>query len=122
MSTVRIYTRGHQPATRYLIEFGSLGRLGRRWCLCKPGRLIWTACCRKRRPAKNLTVQVYYDMTPFWCRPGTGCKAPSRRKRVANLALLREFHSGLSPVGLARKYGLTNAEVQRRLRNVMTLR
>ena len=46
---------------------------------------------------------------------------PSHRKRVANRTLLREFQRGMSFVGLARKYGLTNREVQDRVRKVGTL-
>ena len=46
---------------------------------------------------------------------------PRHRKRVANRTLLREFERGLSFIGLARKYGLTNREVQDRVRKACTL-
>ena len=45
-----------------------------------PGnRLYRTDCCRKLRPAKNLTVNGggWYDPM-FYCQPGKGCKAQGR--------------------------------------------
>jgi hypothetical protein len=73
--TVHVYTRGHQPATRFVTVIDVKGATRRFWTRFKGNHLLPTSCCRKRRPAKNLTVQVYYDMVPFWCRPGKGCKA-----------------------------------------------
>lgn len=73
-----VYTRRQQPATRYVtnLDYQKNGRwIKRRYVTNNPGnRLIVASCCKKRRPAKNLTVQVYYDMLPFWCKPGKGCK------------------------------------------------
>ena len=114
--SVHVYTRAHQPATRYRVDSGST--FGARWFRNAANRLIPAQCCGKMRPARNLTVQVFYDSVPFWCRAGKGCKRPNHRKRVANRTLLREFQRGLSFVGLARKYGLTNREVQDRVRTV----
>ena len=114
MNAVHVYTRDHQPATRYRVDFGT--PVGGRWFRNAGNRLLPTRCCGKLRPAKNLTVQTYYDDMPLWCRPGTGCKVPSHRKRVANKRLVAEFQRGLSFVGLARKYGMTNREVQDRVR------
>jgi hypothetical protein len=37
-------------------------------------------------------------------------------RRVTTRRLVREFTSGLSFVGLARKYGMTNVQVQARVR------
>lgn len=87
-SVRHLYTRAHQPATRFLtvLHIGPWVRKApdwgyhpdrelRVWTRYPGNRLIHTSCCRKRRPAKNLTVQAYYDMLPFWCRPGKGCRA-----------------------------------------------
>ena len=52
----------------------------------------------------------------------TADAASQTRKRVTNRTLLREFQRGLSFIGLARKYGLTNMEVQNRVRKVMMRR
>ena len=38
-------------------------------------RLLWCDCCGKRRHAKNVVVQSYYDQLMKWCAPGKGCKA-----------------------------------------------
>ena len=73
-STVHLYRRHHQPATRYVVEIG-YGKRNRLWVRCGPRQRVRTSCCRKLRWAKHCTVQVYYDMVPFWCRPGHGCKA-----------------------------------------------
>ena len=114
MSAVHIYTRPHQPATRFVDRCAGKSH----WFRYPGGRLLPTSCCRRRRPARNLTVQVYYDSTPFFCRPGTGCKAPSRRKRVTSRRLLREFAGGRSMLGLARKFGRTVREIETILRRV----
>jgi hypothetical protein len=65
-----IYTTKMQKATRFKVD---LGKLGRRWIKTPGNRLLWTWCCNKRRPAKNLVVQAYYDHTAVWCAPGKGC-------------------------------------------------
>ena len=74
---LHIYTASHQPATRYRVACGDVRPF---WVKCPANRLYWCASCKKRRPARNLTVQVYYDGTAFWCRDGKGCKAPRSRK------------------------------------------
>lgn len=68
--SVHIYTRPQQPATlfhSYLLTKRHTTRIN-------PRATVPTSCCRKRRWAKYCTVQVFYDMVPFWCRPGKGCK------------------------------------------------
>lgn len=45
---------------------------------CDPRRLWWTDCCRKRRWAKYVCVQVYYDGIRRWCVAGHGCKKGKR--------------------------------------------
>ena len=37
-------------------------------------RLLRADCCKKRRWAKYLLIQVYYDGFRIWCKPGHGCK------------------------------------------------
>ena len=72
---LHIYTRPHQPATRFVTVL-EVGKKAMRFWTCNPShRTVPTSCCRKRRWAKYCTVQVYYDMAPFWCKPGRGCKA-----------------------------------------------
>ena len=119
MSAVHIYTAASQPATRFVVDLG-LGAC--RVIRNHGGSLCWTSCCHKLRPAKNLTVRVYYDSAPFFCRPGKGCKRPSRRIRVTSKRLLREFHEGRSFLALARKFGMTVKDVDQRLRTIMRFR
>ena len=49
-------------------------------------------------------------------------KRPSRRIRVTSKRLLREFHEGRSFLALARKFGMTVKDVDRRLRKTMRFR
>lgn len=74
MTSLHIYTAGHQPATRYKVDVAH----GKRplWMKCKPNAMRRASCCFKRRMAKNLSAQVYYDTINFWCRKGTGCQKP----------------------------------------------
>jgi hypothetical protein len=120
MSALHVYTRPHQPATRFVTTLNIPVPGGwkdeRHWTRYKPGRLLPTSCCYKRRPAKNLTVQVFYDHVPFWCRPGTGCKIPKRVIRVTTRVLLREFQSGKTFLALARKYKTTRRKIEERIR------
>lgn len=71
--TLHIYRHPDQPATRFVDNVDGTHKFIIR---NKPNHLIWTMCCYKKRPAKNLTVQVYYDCTNFFCREGKGCKKP----------------------------------------------
>lgn len=66
---LHIYRASHQPATCFMDHY-----FGTRPVKNPANRLFWAHCCRRRRPAKNLTVQVYYDQIVFWCRPEKGCK------------------------------------------------
>lgn len=71
MSKIHVYTAEMQPATNYVDR--TLERaLGFR---CANRRLRWAWCCRKKRWAQNLLIQVYYDDRRYWCRDGKGCKA-----------------------------------------------
>lgn len=40
------------------------------------GRLVYCDCCGKRRFARDVVVQCYYDGDRLWCAPGRGCKNP----------------------------------------------
>ena len=129
VTTVHIYRAPAQPATRFVTDLSCQTACRRtaptwlrvRWVTRRPvprfapGRLPPASCCARRRPARNLTVQVYYDAAPFSCRAGTGCKVPKRRMPPGRV-LLREFAWGRSAVGLARKYGRTSAEIQAAIR------
>ena len=70
---IHIYTRSHEPATRY-----DVGRpIGRRMIQRhKKNELLPAYCCLKLRQARNLTVTVYYDAIYFWCVKGKGCLKP----------------------------------------------
>jgi hypothetical protein len=67
---IHIYTTKPQPATHYTIDLGSLGIIHIR---SKGRRIFWCNRCKKRRWAKYLTAQAYYDCTYFWCKSGHGC-------------------------------------------------
>jgi hypothetical protein len=80
---LHLYTRPHQPATRFVDTlwfpawegpFGPGWQSKRLWTRYAPQQLVPTTCCRKRRWAKHCTVQVFYDQVPFYCRPGHGCR------------------------------------------------
>jgi hypothetical protein len=62
---MHIYRAPGQPATRYKIDLGI-------WIKHKPTKVIMCGNCLKRRQAKNLVVQCYYDGDRFYCKKG--CK------------------------------------------------
>ena len=54
-----------------------------------PEYLIYTGCCRKKRPAKDCVVQSWYDGLNVWCAPERGCQHPDviaakRARQFAN--------------------------------------
>lgn len=70
--TSHLFTAKMEPATRYDLGAPS----GKRMIVHHGQRqLISAICCGKRRQARNLWVQVFYDDVRFWCRKGKGCKA-----------------------------------------------
>ena len=95
---VHIYDRPRQPATRWVdvlnvlardhhgepeYEFDWRGRRERHVLIRMvnrnaPNRLLPTFCCRRRRPAKNLDVKVFYDGVYVYCRAGKGCTHDKR--------------------------------------------
>lgn len=79
--TLHVYTARSQPATRWrdpaAVRYGPRRRHW--WHTNKPNRLLWTSCCDRRRPAKNLRVQLYDDEIRVFCSAGKGCKKERRR-------------------------------------------
>lgn len=69
-SKVHLFVERSQPATRFVNPHGARAF----WTRRKPQQLIPTDCCRRRRWAKYVRVQVYYDGIRRWCAPGHGCK------------------------------------------------
>jgi hypothetical protein len=70
---IHIYSAKEQPATRYKVGENE----GRPSFIVRnsPRRLLYCHQCKRRRWAKYLIVQVYYDMTAVWCKPGHGCRS-----------------------------------------------
>ena len=75
---VHVYSVRHEPATCFNV---GAPRGQHRYVRSPGGRSLWTSCCKRLRPARNLTVQVYYDEVKFWCRAGKGCTIPASRHR-----------------------------------------
>lgn len=67
-----VYTSALQPATDFTDD--SLTPPAK--VVYRPGELVFTSCCEKRRRAANAAVQCYYDGRRFWCIDGKGCKDP----------------------------------------------
>ena len=88
---MHIYTTHMQPATGWTdTHSGEPIQMG--W---PPEKLIYAHCCGKKRPAKNLVVQSYYDCTMIWCADGHGCKHPQavamkRRREHRNRSLAQQ--------------------------------
>jgi hypothetical protein len=73
--SLRIYAESSQPMTRFTDPHVPGEPLV---ITMDPRRQVFTDCCRKRRWAKNVRVQVYYDCLHRFCADGHGC----RRKAV----------------------------------------
>ena len=71
MSNAHIHTAHSQPATEFQDEAGGIVRN-------HPRHLLWCNACAKRRWAKYMVVQVFYDGLRFWCAPGHGCAGVKR--------------------------------------------
>lgn len=73
--SLHIYRARDQKATNFVDDI--LGPPHKPHRVRYPGnKLFWAQCCYKRRPAKNLIVHLYYDVTYFFCSIGKGCKDP----------------------------------------------
>ncbi len=68
--SVHIFTARLQAATRFRDDCTDKPFICRR----NPRKQIYSWCCRKKRWAKYLQVQVFYDSIRFWCKDGQGCK------------------------------------------------
>ena len=66
--TVHVYTAPWQPATKYRVT-GIKG-----WFKTPPGSIVLTDCCKKKRRAGNVELQVFYDLTRARCVTGKGCR------------------------------------------------
>ena len=67
--TVHVYTALAQPLTRYNI--GTIIGVDR-WRIIHRRKVFQCSLCYRRRWAKNLSIQVYYDMLRVFCKDG--CK------------------------------------------------
>lgn len=68
--SVHIYSAAWQPATKFIdnnidppMTFSFA-----------PNSMMWCDKCRKRRRAKNLVVQCFYDGVRKQCAEGKGCR------------------------------------------------
>ena len=67
--TIHVYTAPWQTATRYRVA----GMDG--WFKTPPGSLVFAGCCKKKRRAGNVELQVFYDLTRARCIAGKGCRS-----------------------------------------------
>ncbi len=82
---IHIYTAALQPYTNYIDR-----TFDPPWeCSTPGGRLVYCECCGKRRFARDVVVQCYYDGRRLWCAPGRGCKNP----KLLEAARRREFRN-----------------------------
>lgn len=70
MDGIHIFTERVQPATNFVDTHGLQPRRVR----CSPRRLWCVDCCRTRRWAKYVRVQIYHDKVNRFCADGHGCK------------------------------------------------
>lgn len=83
--TLHVYTASTQPLTGFVdhnfdppVHRGFPG-----------GRLVYCECCGKRRFARDVVVQCYYDGWRLWCAPDRGCQRPA----LLEAARRREFRN-----------------------------
>lgn len=76
--THHIYTAPIQPAHNFVDRTGP-GKPMR--CRYSPRALRWCDVCHRQRWAKNMWVQVYYDMIRYFCRDKDACKKARKGKR-----------------------------------------
>ena len=70
MSVVHIYTAPSQPATEFMDRTHGDTFTFR----LAPRARLYTDCCRVKRQARYVRVQVYADYFYRWCASGHGCK------------------------------------------------
>lgn len=69
---LHIYAAAMQPLTSYADSSFDPPML----FTTPAGRLVYCECCGKRRFARDVVVQCFYDGHRLWCAPGRGCKNP----------------------------------------------
>lgn len=67
-----IFSADAQPATRWRDPYDQ------QWYRCNPRRQRRCHLCRRRRWAKSLLVQVYYDTIRVYCADTTACQHAQR--------------------------------------------
>lgn len=72
MTAVHIYRARPQPATKFVVPVTDEQSLT---IVHSPGQLLLAHCCKRRRRARNLEAQAYYDGNYYFCVDGKGCKA-----------------------------------------------
>lgn len=72
---MHLFTAASQPATRF-VDRTMTGRTF--WFRFGPQKLFWCKGCGRRRWAKNMRVQVFYDGWRFWCKEVCGNKGTRR--------------------------------------------
>ena len=83
--SIHIYTAAMQPYTKYVDN-----TFDPPWeCSTPGGRLVYCECCGKRRFARDVVVQCYYDGRRLWCAPERGCN----NQRLLESARRREFRN-----------------------------
>lgn len=81
VGNVHVYVEPSQPATDYT-DPNLPEHMRRHHFRCSPRGLWRTDCCGKRRWAKYVRVQVYYDHINRSCAPGRGCRVKRSRRRT----------------------------------------
>jgi hypothetical protein len=67
--TVHVYSAPWQPVTKYRVPGID------RWFRAPPASLVFADCCKKKRRAGNVELQVFYDLTRARCIAGKGCRS-----------------------------------------------
>jgi hypothetical protein len=65
---LHIYTADKQSMTRY--DVGHLISEEPHWITCNPRAQYVCHRCWRKRYARNLVIQVYYDHSAVWCAEG----------------------------------------------------
>lgn len=77
--TLHLYTKPLVPLTAsHVVQLDMDARNDMTLPGMKPHALAWCRKCRRRRLAKNLVAQYYYDDTYIWC--AEPCSPPKRKR------------------------------------------
>ena len=106
--SIHIYTASMQPYTQYTDH-----TFDPPWeCSTPGGRLVYCECCNKRRFARDVVVQCFYDGLRLWCAPGRGCNNP----KLIEAKRRREFRNRSKAQKRRWAAVLTNQTMQRLVR------